>query len=84
MERFARKCDVTGRGMNEGYCFGDGEMYACDETSALLIAKEYGYNNLDDAYDNDAYYYTEWDEIDDDEWYDEDGSIHIFDNEFNN
>lgn len=74
MEKFARKCDVTGRGMNEGYCFGDGEDYACDLESALLIAKEYGYDNLDEAYEDGAYYYTEWEELDDDVYYDAEGN----------
>lgn len=74
MEKFARKCDVTGRGMNEGYCFGDGEMYVCDKESALLIAKEYGYDNLEDAYEDEVYYYTEWEELDDDVYYDADGN----------
>jgi hypothetical protein len=27
---FARKCDATGKGMNEGYCVGDGELYFSD------------------------------------------------------
>ena len=75
MEKFARRCDITGRGMNEGYCFGDGELYACDEASALQIAKLYGYDNLDDAYKDDAYYYMEWyDENFDYEYYDEEGN----------
>jgi hypothetical protein len=28
MEKFARKCDVTGRGINEGWVWGDGEYFA--------------------------------------------------------
>lgn len=75
MEKFARRCDITGRGINEGYVFGDGEQYACDEASALQIAQQYGYDNLDDAYKDDVYYYTEWyDENFDYEWYDADGN----------
>jgi hypothetical protein len=74
MEKFARRCDVTGRGMNEGFCFGDGEKYACDDASALIIAKEYGYTSLYKAWRDDAYYYTEWEEIDDDYYYDADGN----------
>jgi hypothetical protein len=74
MEKFARRCDVTGRGINEGFCFGDGEKYACDYESALLIAKEYGYESLKEAYKDDAYYYTEWEEIDDDCYYDAEGN----------
>ena len=27
LNRFARKCDITGEGMNDGYCIQDGEMY---------------------------------------------------------
>lgn len=96
MKKFARRCDVTGRGMNEGWCWGDGGFY----TSTLEVTitelrsdiKDGGYNfdevdtntllSMSDdelmqyAYDNDIFYYTEW--------YDEDGSIHILDNEFNN
>ena len=27
LEKYARKCDITGEGMNEGYCLMDGQMY---------------------------------------------------------
>lgn len=85
MKKFARKCDVTGRGMNEGYVLWDGEMYAIDEASLLKLLRENGdeeYNNakdefiLSDAYYNDAYYYTEWEDEDEWEYYeDENGNI---------
>ena len=26
-KKYARACDITGKGMNEGYCIGDGNMY---------------------------------------------------------
>ena len=26
--KYARKCSVTGEGMNSGYCIGDGDEYA--------------------------------------------------------
>lgn len=75
MEKFARRCDITGRGMNEGYVFGDGEQYACDKASALQIAQQYGYDNLDDAYKDYVYYYSEWSKYDiDEEYFDEDGN----------
>ena len=75
MEKFARKCDVTGRGMNEGYVFGCGEMYASDKESAIKLADKYGYDSLGDAYDDDVCYYTEWSECDiDDCYYDEEGN----------
>jgi hypothetical protein len=87
MEQFARKCSVTGKGMNDGYVFNDGEMYFYNESDLVLFLRnrnpEDNKNLSDDfllkeAYDNEEYYYTEWDEVDEDEWYDEEG------NEFNN
>jgi hypothetical protein len=59
--KWARQCSKTGEGMNEGYCFNDGEAYFIEEADALEYAKSIGYDNLDDAYEHDAYYYTEWD-----------------------
>ena len=94
MKKYARKCDATGRGMNEGWVWGKGTYY----TSTLeLTMKElrddvrdgaYDFDELgaekmlqmsDDellsyAYDNDVLYYTEWEEIDDDVYYDENGN----------
>jgi hypothetical protein len=68
MEKFARKCDVTGRGMNEGYVIGDGEMYIKDESDMLSHVIEQGYSSLDEAYDDEYYYYTEWEDEDDFEY----------------
>ena len=95
MDKYARKCDATGRGMNEGWVWGEGTYY----TSTLeLTMKElrddvrdgaYDFDELgaekmlqmsDDellayAYDNNVLYYTEWEEIDDDDvYYDENGN----------
>lgn len=71
--------------MNEGYVFNDGELYFYNESDLIVFLRNRdGSNDLSDdfllkeAYDNDEYYYTEWNEVDEDEWYDEDG------NEFNN
>ena len=75
MEKFARKCDVTGKGMNEGYVFRDGEMYASDKESAIKLALDvYGFQSLGDAYDNGMCYYTEWEEVDEDCYYDSEGN----------
>ncbi len=96
MEKFARRCDATGKGINEGYVFGDGEL--CFSTEEQLIDHLRGLDwedsngkrskdieddaeLMDYFYNEDVYYYTEWDEVDEDEWYDADGSIHILDNE---
>jgi hypothetical protein len=57
-QTFARKCDVTGEGMNEGYVFGDD--YFKYEKDALTHAISLGYKDLQASYDDDAHYYTEW------------------------
>jgi hypothetical protein len=86
MEKFARKCDATGRGMNEGYVVGDGEMYFSEEQHLIEwlkdVAKEESLEFESDKlmmehyYEEELYYYTEWEEIDEDEWYDEDGNAY--------
>lgn len=63
--------------MWEGYCFGDGQDYAIDKASATTLSKQYGYETLEEAYEDDAYYWTEWQELDEDGWYEsehEDGT----------
>lgn len=94
MEKFARRCDITGRGMNEGWVWGDGTFYT--STLEITIAElrsdikdgayefdELGAEELlamsDDellfyAHDNDVLYFTEWDEVDEDEYYDAEGN----------
>lgn len=67
--KFPRRCDITGMGMWEGYCFGDGQDYAMDKPSAEKLAKQYGYDTLEEAFEDGAYYFTEWEELDEDEWY---------------
>lgn len=74
MEKYARKCSKTGKGMNEGFCFFDGETYLKDEYDAILYAKELGYDSLDDAYNNDIYYWTDWEIEDGEIYYDLDGN----------
>ena len=64
MERYARRCDVTNVGMNEGFCFGDGEMYFAEENDAYDYAISKGYKGLQDAFDDCAYYWSEWEEGD--------------------
>jgi hypothetical protein len=79
MELFARKCDITGEGMNEGYCIEDGLMYIKYEKDLIkhlrVVENEYnpyGLGDLTDEemleeyYDADYYYWTEWEELDED------------------
>lgn len=64
-QRFARKCDMTGEGMDDGWVFGGGELYAKYESAALFFAKRLGYSSIDEAYNDDACYWTEWEEEND-------------------
>lgn len=81
MDRYARKCDATGRGMNEGFVVGDGELYFSEEQHLINWLRGRGGMEglsdkfiLNEAYEQEEYYYTEWDEFDDDVYYDEDGN----------
>ena len=87
MEKFARKCSATGKGMNEGYCVNDGDLYFSEEQHLVKWLRDRNVDEtselsdeyiLNEAYQLDEYYWTEWDAEDEDEWYDNDG------NEFNN
>lgn len=74
MERYARRCDVTHKGMNEGWCFGDGDFYTATKESTITELRKYDFDELgseellsmsDDelmqyAYDNEVLYWTEW------------------------
>lgn len=84
MEKFARRCDATGRGMNEGYVVGAGDLYFSEKEHLVEwlkgVAKEESLNFETDSvmmehyYEEELYYYTEWDDIDDDEYYDAEGN----------
>jgi hypothetical protein len=58
--KYARQCDETLEGMNEGYCFNDGTAYFKYEKDAEKYAKKIGYESLQEAYDEEEYYYTQW------------------------
>tara|TARA_R110000744_G_scaffold203446_3_gene322321 strand:- start:33959 stop:34324 length:366 start_codon:yes stop_codon:yes gene_type:complete len=75
---YARQCCITGEGMNEGYCIGDGEMYVKHEHDFIKHIREVEkegnpeYDSLvakgsltddfliQDYYQADYYYWTEW------------------------
>ena len=47
MKKYARKCDVTGKGMNEGWCWDEGAFYtATKEATVSKLRKKIaeGYN----------------------------------------
>jgi hypothetical protein len=75
MEKFARKCDVTNELMNEGWVVNDGEYYIKNESDALQKAIEMGYGSIDEAYDDDVMYWTQWEEEDYQYAIDKEGNI---------
>ena len=82
--KFARQCDATKNGINEGYCFGNGEMYFSTREHLVAHLRTIEWENcngnlstdsttdnewLNFFYDEEMYYYTEWEELNEDEWY---------------
>ena len=67
---WARKCDITGEGMNSGYCIDDGRMYIKHQHDMVKhlrrMHEEDGGGEitdetlLNDAFDSEYYYYTDW------------------------
>lgn len=82
MEKYPRRCDATGRGMYEGYVFGDGELYFSEEKHLIKHLRSRDSMNelsdefiLNEAYEQDLYYYSEWSKFDiDDVYYDAEGN----------
>lgn len=88
MEKYARRCDATGRGMNEGYVFGH-HLYFSTKEALLNHLRGLDWVDADGDssqdltddddileffYNEDAYYYTEWEEVDEDEYFDAEGN----------
>ncbi len=80
---FPRKCVVSGVGMNAGYLVYDCETVAteADLIKFLRSSEPDVWRDLSDdfvlrdAYENEEYFYTEWEELDDlDELYLADGT----------
>ncbi len=61
VKKFARKCSVTGVGMNEGWCYEDGEAYYSTEEIAEKAMIEKGYESLQNALDCGVIYWTVFD-----------------------
>ena len=61
-EKCARKCSVTGEGMNDGYVFRDGDMYFSKEEDLLKHILSMGYTTSEEAYNNGEFYWTHWSE----------------------
>jgi|LauGreDrversion4_2_1035121.scaffolds.fasta_scaffold667233_2 hypothetical protein len=59
-----RQDTKTGEWFTEGYCIDDGMYYAkTEETLREILLEYYEFSgDLDDAYDQGLYYYSEWEE----------------------
>lgn len=77
MENYARKCDITGGGMNEGWVGYNGEVYFSKEEDALQWCIKQGYKDIEEAYEDDVIYWTDWHDDESDWLYVklEDGSL---------
>lgn len=74
MRFYARKCDITGEGMNEGFFLPDIGMYIKKESDLIKYLRENGdskYNNasddfiLNESYEHGYHVWTEWYEDED-------------------
>jgi cupin superfamily acireductone dioxygenase involved in methionine salvage len=71
--KYARKCDITNEGMNEGYVVNDTIYISSKEDLLKYLRKNftdyYPISNDDEliemAYDDEIYYWTEWNDEDD-------------------
>jgi hypothetical protein len=59
--KYARQCSITGKGMNKGFCICDGDMHIKYEIDMIQhITDETGYDTIEEAYEDEYYYWTEW------------------------
>ena len=74
--KFARQCDATGEGMDEGFCVGDGEMYFKYEKDFLKhLKEETDYKTKEEAYEDEYYYHTAWEDEGDFQYVVKDGEL---------
>lgn len=82
--RYARKCDITHEGMNEGWCWGDGSFYTKYESDTVAELRDefessVGVQTDDEllewAVKEDILYWTEWEDEDDFLYQEENGLI---------
>ncbi len=74
-EKFARKCDATGKGMNSGYCINGGEKYIAEHLAMLQhITDETDYSSIEEAYEDGYYCFTEWKIEENENYFDADGN----------
>jgi len=87
LEKFAKRCDATGKGMNEGWVFNDGDYCCASEEDAKKYVESK--TNEDGSpcvwedelklvdTDEEWFYWTQWEDVDDDDYYDADGNNYV-------
>lgn len=78
---YPRLCEDTGKGMVEGYCIGDGQSYTTSEEAMKKDVVKAGYKDMEEAYNDEYYYWTEWYDLDLEEEgiaYDGEGNLYEF------
>lgn len=50
----------TGERITSGFVFDEGVYYTASEEKALEYAKKHGYKDLQESYDDEFHYWTEW------------------------
>jgi hypothetical protein len=77
---FARKCSVDGKGMSSGIIFNDGLYYCRNEEQAKEYVKSLGLIWEEELKTIDTkdqwFYFTDWEELDEEEFYDFDGNTY--------
>lgn len=73
--KYARKCSITGEGINSGYCIGDGQAYAKDDAELKEHFKWKDNTEKKKSFDNGEYYWTEWEMPEDAQWVVKNGEL---------
>lgn len=80
MEKYARKSDVDGKGMNSGYCFGNGDFYCQNDEQAKQYIESLGLDWKEELSKfntrEEWFYFTEWEEINPEEFFDSEGNAY--------
>jgi hypothetical protein len=71
--KYARQCECCGKGMNEGYIIEAGDTYCSDKCVLKTYTSVKSMDEFELGKDDSDSYWTTWDELDDDHYYDENG-----------
>jgi hypothetical protein len=84
-DKYARKCDKCGQGMNEGFCIYEGEEYYCSDECLHSVYSKSVWEGMYDAEDigNSPSYWTEWEDIEDYQYQIIDGKLQDVEDIFN-